>query len=469
MKKIVFFIIFCCVTINLISKVQLPAFYSSRMVLQQQSENIIKGKAEKNKKVTLRTSWDNRLYKTKSDTLGQFEFTITTPSAGGPYYMEFSDGEILRIHDVLIGELWLCSGQSNMEMPVRGFKGQPVYNSHQYIMKANGERDLRLFTVKRAWSKIQKDDVEGEWMLNTHQNVSDFSAVAYFFGNYIQDYLGIPVGLICSSWSASNIEAWMSEGTLRQFEDVDLSVLKNEDIQSPNTTPTLLYNAMIHPFEGLAIKGIIWYQGESNSSNPEAYRRLFPALVKQWRDSFNKELPVYYVQIAPYQSHDKDAVNLAEFRQVQMEMMNDVAHVGMAVTADLGSEKFIHPPHKIEVGERLALWALAKTYNIGGFTYSGPIYSSFEKKGAVVEIKFDYGQDGLVPEKENIKGFEIAGKNGVFYSADAEIIPASNIVKVWSDEVSEPTEIRYCFRNYKLGTLKNNAGLPASPFKVKVE
>jgi len=357
-----------------------------------------------------------------------------------------------------------------MEMPVKGFRGQPVYGCQPYIAAANPQRPIRLFTVKRDWSTTPKDNVEGHWSENTPEDVSLFSAAAYFFGEQLQKTLGIPVGLIHCSWSASKIEAWMDKETLSQISEVNLSVLNNKEFSYPNGTPTLLHNAMVKPLEGFPVKGVIWYQGEANSNNPALYKKLFPALVSQWRTFFRSpDMPFYYVQIAPWQSGGKDLLDWAWFRQCQLELMNEVPNVGMVTTTDAGSEKFIHPPYKIKVGERLAYWALAKTYGIKGISYSGPIYKSCRMNGKLLEITFDYGADGMIPENEELKGFEIAGSDGNFLPAYAEIINGTSRVKVWNDSVSVPTEVRYCFRNYIEGNLCNNVGIPASPFRAEIK
>lgn len=442
------------------------------MILQQQATTTIRGKANPNKNITLHSSWDNKTYNTKSDKEGNFSISITTTQAGGPYEINISDGENLKIKDILLGELWFCSGQSNMEMPVRGFKGQPIYGSHPYIVNAKESRNIRLFTVKRDWSKTPKDDVSGSWNLNNSKSVSDFSAVGYFFGDYIESSLNVPVGIINCSWSASKIEPWMSEENLKQVSDVDLKILEGSEFKSPNTTPTLLYNAMLYPFEGLAIKGMLWYQGESNSGNPALYKQLFPIFAKEVRTLFNNPtLPIYYVMIAPYQSNNKDDINCALFRQAQIELMDEVPNTGVVITTDLGSEKFIHPPHKIEVGERLAYWALAKTYGKEGFQYSGPIYKDYAMKKDGIEVSFDFGNEGLIPEQEMLEGFEVVDNKGAIFPAQAKIINASNKVNVWSDDIAldKIKEVRYCFRNYKLGSLKNNAGLAAAPFRVEIK
>lgn len=289
------------------AKVQLISIWGDNMVLQQNADLQFSGTATPGKNVVVRPSWSKSKSSVISDASGNWSLKLRTPSAGGPYKISISDGEELLLNNVLIGEVWFCSGQSNMEMPVKGFRGQPVFGCQPYIAAANPQRPIRLFTVKRDWSTTPKDNVEGHWSENTPEDVSLFSAAAYFFGEQLQKTLGIPVGLIHCSWSASKIEAWMDKETLSQFPEVNLSVLNNKEFSYPNGTPTLLHNAMVKPLEGYPIKGVIWYQGEANSNNPALYKKLFPALVSQWRTFFRSpNMPFYYVQIAPWQSGGKD-------------------------------------------------------------------------------------------------------------------------------------------------------------------
>lgn len=449
------------------AKITLPAIIGDNMVLQQQESVKLWGKSTPNTKITVKTSWNSRKYSTQSDAKGNWSTYIQTPVAGGPYSMELSDGELLRLKNILIGEVWLCSGQSNMEMPVKGFRGQPVEGSQTTIVEANSQRDLRLFTVARAFSTTPQDTLTGSWGENTPHHVAGFSATAYYFGDLLQKALGVPVGLIHSAWSASKIEAWMDKETLSDFPEVQLPDVIQKEFRWPAGTPTLLYNAMIHPLSGLTIKGIIWYQGESNSETPEQYARLFPAWISQWRSFFRSEtLPVYYVQIAPYQAEGKDKITRALFRESQLQSMKEIPHVGMAFTTDAGSELFIHAPYKKKIGERLAFWALAKSYDIPGINYCGPIYASHKVNDTKVEISFDYGKDGLTPENKDVEGFEISGSNGIFLPAKARIINGTARVEVWNDSITSPTEVRYCFRNYKEGNLCNNVAIPASPFRI---
>lgn len=449
------------------AKVTLPAILGEGMVLQQKSETKLWGKAEPDKKVTVFTSWDKRTREGISNKNGVWEIMVNTPEAGGPYYIEISDGDKLVLNDILIGEVWLCSGQSNMEMPVKGFRGQPTAESQQTIVEANPNRALRLFTVKRAYNNTPQEDVIGTWEKNSPKAVAPFSAVAYFYGDQLQKILGVPVGLIHASWSGSGIEPWISKENLKQFPEIDLSVLIQTNFKYPNGTPAVLYNAMIHPLANYNVKGIVWYQGETNSARPDQYQRLFATWVKQNREMFrSKDLPVYYTEIAPVASPIDRPLQRAIFREAQLESLYEIPNIGMAFTTDLGSELFVHAPRKKEIGQRLAYWALAKTYNLDGFEYSGPIYRSCFVSGKEIEILFDHADDGLIPENEDIIGFELAGPDSIFHPAKARIINATSRVKVWNDEIPNPIEVRYSFRNFLRGNLMNNAWLPAISFRI---
>lgn len=229
-------------------------------------------------------------------------------------------------------------------------------------VSANPKRPLRLYTVKNNWSTTLKEEgIDGQWSEASSEEVADFSATAYFFGNLLQQSLDVPVGLIHCSWSMSKIEAWMDKETLSHFSEVTLPDTNQDKFEWAAGTPTLLWNAMVNPWEGFPVKGVIWYQGEANTPDPTLYKKLFPAMVSQWRNFFhNAEMPFYYVQIAPWKSEGNDKLDWAWFRQCQLELMKEVPGVGMVTTGDAGSELFIHSPYKIKVGERLAYWALAR-------------------------------------------------------------------------------------------------------------
>lgn len=455
----------------LYAKVTLPSIWGDGMVLQQQSKVVFTGQSTTGKKVYAVASWNGKKVYADRQEGQQWTLTLETPVYGGPYTITFNDGDKLVLKNILIGEVWFCSGQSNMEMPVKGFRGQPVYGSQPYIVSANAKRPLRLYTVKNAWSTTPKTEgIDGYWTELSPKEVANFSATAYFFGDLLQRTLDVPVGLIHCAWSASKIEAWMSRETLEQFAEVELPDVQATEFGWPAGTPTLLWNVMVNPWKGFPVKGVIWYQGEANSPAPALYKKLFPAMVAEWRAFFQSpELPFYYVQIAPWQSEGSDKFDWALFRQCQLELMHEVPGTGMVITTDAGSEKFIHPPYKIKVGERLAYWALARTYGLEGFTYSGPIYRQCQMNGRQVEVDFEFGEDGLGPENQLVEGFELVDEAGNIHPAKAEIIGGSSKVKVWNDSVPSPVEVRYCFRNYKVGTLQNNAGLPAAPFRAVIK
>lgn len=463
-------IIFVCALLiggMLNAKVKLPALWGDGMVLQQQAIVKLSGTTVPDKEVSVSVPWSLNTLTTISDkNTGKWSVDIATPQAGGPYEIKIIDGDTLTIKDVLIGEVWICSGQSNMEMPVKGFRGQPVWESQETILAADSTRNIRLFTVKRGYSSVPEDDVTGKWEKSAPEAVSNFSAVGYFYGELLNRILNIPVGVIHSSWSASNIETWCSKETLGEFEEIGLEGISATN-KNPNIVPTLLYNAMLHPLRDYGIKGMIWYQGESNTANPNLYQRLFTAWVEQNRKLFkNPALPIYYTEIAPIASPVTDPLQRAIFREKQLESMYQIPNVGMAFTGDLGSEKFIHAPQKKEIGHRLAYWALAKTYHVKGIAYAGPVFRSCLKKDGKFELIFDFADEGLNPENERVKGFQMAGSDGIFHEAQAEIVSGTSRVKVWCDSVDNPVELRYAFRNYMKGSLKNNAGLPAASFRV---
>ena len=244
------------------AKVTMPAIFADNMVVQQQTEMRIWGKAEPNSMVTIVPSWSNQAYRTTADADGAWKTTVQTPAAGGPYEITISDGEALTISNVLSGELWLCSGQSNMEMPMKGFKNQPVEGAGEAIMDSRNP-NIRLFTAKRVSSVEVKDDVVGSWKEASPAAVRDFSATAYFFGRRIERMLGVPVGLVVVSWGGSSCEAWMSEDMLAAFPETVIPRTE-EDVKQPNRAPTVLFKGMLSPLVGLSMRGVIWYQGEDN-------------------------------------------------------------------------------------------------------------------------------------------------------------------------------------------------------------
>jgi sialate O-acetylesterase len=464
-----------CFVFNAYPKITLPTILGDNMVLQQQSTVKLWGEANPKSKITIKTSWNKKVYTLGSDVEGKWLANIETPSAGGPYEISISDGMAIVLKNILIGEVWFCSGQSNMEMPVRGFDRQPAKNTNDLIAKAKPSVPIRMFTTDsengrwvRQFSKKPETDCKGRWLDNSPENVANISAAAYYFASYISEVLEVPVGIIVSSWGGSKVEAWMSREAISPFKDIDLSILDNNDpVKNPTATPCVLYNAKIAPLLNFAIKGFLWYQGESNRNNADQYASLMPAFVKDLRQKWGVgDFPFYFVQIAPFNYEGADGTSAARFREIQLQNMKDIPNSGMAVTMDIGHPVFIHPMDKETVGNRLAYWALAQTYGKTGFGYLSPEYKSMEKNGSKIYIDFANAPGGISPMWTVLKGFEIAGEDKVFHSAKAEIETANARLAVSSEDVPNPIAVRYLYKNYAEASLFSIYGIPATPFRT---
>lgn len=644
--------------------IEIPSIFSDNMVLQQNSIVSFWGKAKPGLKVNIKASWKESV-NTTVNTEGSWLVQLTTPSAGGPFEINLQIGDsVITYKNVLTGEVWLCSGQSNMEMPLQGWPPQDtIANSKEEIEKANYP-DIRLFTVSRAFSNKREFNCGGEWEACTPQTASGFSATAYYFGRKLFEELNIPIGLIHSSWGGTPVESWTSAEFLKEvdeyksilddiensesdvkkynewlishpsidvndkvepdkwmnldFDDTECLEIDYPDsnwkvmnlptlweatevgsfdgviwfrkkIQIPENwrgkdlvlelgpiddmdrtyvngvlvgayekqgfwqtdriynisenliqsneisiavrvidtqgggglfgakekmkihpidsndsislstewkylpvaqysdqkffvfgtkqndyakrpllkinlsayTPTMLFNGMINPLIPYSIKGVIWYQGEANTGNPEAYTTIFPLMIENWREEWNQEFPFYYVQIAPWDYGEE--THSEKLREAQLKTLS-VPNTGMVVTLDIGDTNTIHPADKKDVGKRLARWALAKNYNMN-IRYSGPIYKSMEVVGDKVILSFDYADDGLLLKKINGKNnFLIAGQDSIFKAAYAEI--NDNHLILSNPEIKNPVAVRYAWNNLDAATLFNKEGLPASSFRT---
>ena len=443
--------------------------FSDNMVLQQNAVVRLHGTAKAKSEVKVSTDWNKNKLKTVADASGAWSVELPTPSYGGPYDIKITDGDgDVTLSDVLIGNVWVCGGQSNMEMPVKGFAGQPSHGTIDLIAKTHPSRELRLFRQPRDWSTTPKDSViGGEWTRATSAAVADFSVVGYVFGNYIQEALDIPVGLIQCCWSNSKIEAWMARETFdSQFKDIELPTAGQTEFGWREGTPTLLYNAMVNPWEGFPVAGAIWYQGEANSINPEPYRQLFPAMVEDWQKVFrNPEMPFYYVQLAPFGAKGD---GICRMREVQRQLLDDMPNIGMATIGDCGDSVFIHPPKKIPVGERLAYLALEKTYGRQGISADAPRIksASLGEDGKTITIEWHNSANGLTPTRVPLSGFEVVDPFGKVYPAEATALGHDKVVV--TSPVKNPVEVRYGYHNYYESSLFNNVGIPAAPFRYEL-
>ncbi|MFY7899640.1 MAG: sialate O-acetylesterase [Chitinophagaceae bacterium] len=446
------------------AQTSLPTFFSDSMVMQQQSNAAIWGTDAPNSKIVVKASWGKRI-ETTCNNNGKWKVNIPTPIAGGPYRIEIKGKSKVVLNNILIGEVWLCSGQSNMEMTVRGNNNQPIIGNNETILQSTNQ-SIRVFQTQRNFSRTAAEDTKGKWSTACPTNTGNFSAVAYFFAKKIHSVLGIPVGIIQTSWGNSIIESWMDSATLASFKPVKIS--NNASMKDANQTHTMLYNSMIHPFVGFTIKGMLWYQGESNQNNAKDYSSLLKLTVDSWRNQWQQGLfPFYYVQIAPH-AGTVGTLSNALLREAQMKSLNIIENSGMAITMDVGEQNMVHPAQKEIVGTRLAYWAFAKEYKIQGIEHSGPIFKQIEKiVNDSIVVSFDYANLGLTTFGKPLSDFEIAGEDKVFYPAKAMFTRGcKNCITVWNEDVKNPISVRYAFKNWVQGSLYNTQALPASSFRT---
>ena len=464
MKKLTFILTALLAATTAGAKVTLPKMFSDGMVMQRETNANLWGTAKASATVSINTSWDGKTYSAKAGKDGKWKTSVPTPKAGGPYRITLSDGEVTVLDNILIGELWLCSGQSNMEMPMKGFKNQPVENAVEDILHS-ADSQLRLFTVKRNSRFAPVDTVSGHWSEAAPASVREFSATAYHFGRELRRALGVPVGLIVTSWGGSACEAWMKADWLKAFPDAKIPATE-ADVKSKNRTPTVLYNGMLHPLIGVTIRGVIWYQGEDNVPRYKTYADMLTTMVRGWRAEWGQgDFPFYYCQIAPYDYSLIDwTTNSALLREQQSKAELMMPNAGMAVLMDAGLEYGIHPRKKHLAGLRLALLALKNTYGVEGLTAESPYYKEVKFQGDTAVVTFEragmwvYGSNGL---KSDL--FEVAGEDHVFHPAKAWIERSKVYVK--SDAVKRPVAVRYAFKNWAMGDLYCD-GLPLPSFRT---
>ena len=456
---------------NLNSQIEPNPLFSDNMILQRNSDVNVWGKADKGKELSLNVSWSDKTYTTKVNNDGSWRLNIATPSAGGPYQIDIlCNHNVLKIKNVMIGEVWVASGQSNMEMTLSGFNREPVLRSLDMIAKANNP-EIRLLTVKKTFSNVRLNTFEGNWVESNHKTASVFSAVAYSFANYLNEVLDIPIGIILTSWGGTPAEAWTPSETLSRIltkEELNYNRKQSDD------EPSVLFNAMINPLIPFNIRGAIWYQGEGNVGRAHNYTMLMNSMIQSWRDEWNiGDFPFYFVQIAPNGCCGNIGRSQQAFlREAQLKTMQTMKNTGMAVTLDIGSTLTIHPPEKILIGKRLAYWALAKDYGFDGLPHSGPVFKSLTIEGNKAYVDFDYAERGVTSYGKKLSGFEIAGEDKIFYKAQADIDPhwgagwKRSTLVLMSEKVNEPKYIRYGWTNYIEGMLYNIQGLPASSFRT---
>lgn len=446
------------------AQIKVASIITDNMVLQRNSVVKIWGKASPSQKISIKTDWNKAEIQTTTNKTGEWMFTLKTTEAGGPYNIDIWSGkEKIKFQNILLGEVWLCSGQSNMEMPMMGFNDQPILGSNDALLSADNQ-NIRLFTVKKSPMTSPQDDCIGEWTVANATSVNKFSAVGYFYARMLQQKLKVPVGVICSSFGGSRVEAWLNKETLANFpEPLKQS---SQEVREYNR-PSHLYNGMIKPIVNYTIKGAIWYQGESNVNNYKDYAALLKAMVLSWRNDFGVGgFPFYYVQIAPYAYGKSNDAKTAYQRDEQLKASFAIPNSGIISTLDIGDELGIHPAEKETVSKRLAFWALTETYGFKGINYKSPVYKSMVVKDSLAIINFDNASLGLTSFRKDIDCFEIAGADKIFYPAKVKIVQKQ--VEVYSPQVKVPVAVRYAFQNFPKtkGYLYNLAGLPAFSFRT---
>jgi sialate O-acetylesterase len=444
------------VSFSAIANVRLPAIIGSHMVLQQNSKVTIWGWAEPGEKVKLKADWDTTTYTATGSFAAKWSIQLQTPAAGGPYNISIDGNNNIVLEDVMIGEVWVCSGQSNMEMNV-GW-GLPYGDE---VAKATNTK-IRFFHIPRTTAEYPQEDVKAKWVVCNPEDMKNFSAAGYFFGKNLQEKLNAPVGLINASWGGTPAEVW----TPKEFVEDD-AVLKKAAAQlRPSqwwpVNAGATYNAMIYPLTNYSIAGAIWYQGESNVGTASTYTQLFTTMIDSWRKAWQKELPFYFVQIAPYAGYGDSSAS-AFLREAQTKTLA-LSNTGMVLTSDLVDNiNDIHPKMKREVGERLVNLALAETYGQQNIAYKIPMYKSMQVEKNKVRVSFTNAEKGLV-SKGPLAEFYIAGEDQKFVPATAKI-EGSTIV-VWSKDVAKPAAVRFGFRNAAMLNLYNKEGVPVNLFRT---
>lgn len=459
MKKrhhLLLWLLICC-TISLHANIRLPKVISSNMVLQQQSQVKLWGWAEPGERISITTSWDQRVYPVTAAGDARWITTIATPAAGGPFTITLKGKNTIELENIMAGEVWICSGQSNMEMC-----GNWGLKDIKAIQPTAYNPNIHCFKIAKATAAYPQEDVSAEWVTCDSAVLNTFSAVAYFFGRKLNEQLHVPVGLIDASWGGTSAEVWTPDSVVKNnpvLKEAATHILPNG--MCPHL-PGAAWNAMLAPLTSYSIAGVTWYQGENNTSTAATYRLLFTSMIDAWRNAWHRQLPFYFVQIAPFNYHEKNVGAL--LREAQQQSMQH-PNTGMVLTTDItGNVYDVHPANKHDVGYRLANWALGETYHRQGFVYLYPLYREMKIEKDKVIISFENASPGITVKGDSIAEMFIAGADRQFHPAQAVV--KNNSLVVWSKEVKQPAAVRYAFSNTAIGNLFSRNGLPVAPFRT---
>ena len=450
-------------------EIKLPKLFSDHMVLQRETEANLWGWAAPGEEVKI--ALGDSTATAKADDSGKWKAKLKTPAAGGPFELSFKGSNEITLKDVYVGEVWIASGQSNMEWTVAA-------SANPQEEAANAKYPtIRMIKVQKVPAEKPVDDIPVDpgtkkttptsgWAVCAPDTAPSYSAVGYYFARYLQQELKVPVGIINTSWGGTVCEAWTSQEALAGVPSLKYMADRKPEVgpgkQNPNQ-PTVLYNGMLAPVVPFSIKGAIWYQGESNVGRADEYRTLFPTMIADWRQRFGQgDFPFLFVQLAPYKYDG--STKLAELWDSQLKTLALSKNTGMCVTTDITNINDIHPKNKQDVGKRLALWALANNYGQKDLVYSGPLYDSHEIEGSKIRIKFKHGAGLMAKDEKPLTHFQIAGEDQKFVEAKAEIDGDTLVVS--SETVQKPVAVRFAWSPIAEPNLFNKAGLPASPFRT---
>ena len=460
------------------AKVRLPHILADNMVLQQNTEARLWGWAKPGKTVRVTVSWSDATYTAKTGSDGRWMVKVQTPVASyTPLSITFDDGEPVTLRNILAGEVWVCAGQSNMEMPVKGFWQCPVKDYNHWVIEAARHQEVRSVKIPSIMRSEPQDDALCEWKVCSPATVGDFSATGYFFARQLHEALGIPVGIIEANKGGSRVESWLTKENLQQFtSDPTDSAAIAKKWPTDYLRSMLWGNGTFNPILNFTVKGILFYQGCSNVGDPgDQYSERLKLLVSQWRKQFALgEIPFYFVEIAPYHYDDVNGTNGAMLREQQQKAQKIIPNSWLVCTNDLVypyEYTQIHPAQKQQVGERLAYTALNRDYGMEEVRYKSASFKDMNIKNDTVFIHL---QDNYYTEApfEDIQGFEIAGADKVFHPAKARHFwqPGGGYwdeaIILYSPEVKKPVAVRYCFRNFQIGNVKNGGNLPLFPFRT---
>lgn len=439
------------------AEVKPNVLFTDGAVLQRGQAVPVWGTAKDGEKVTVEIAGQSA---TTTAQGGKWKLELKPLEAGGPYEMKISGENTVTVNNLLVGEVWVASGQSNMEWTLNA-SFQPEIEKP----KANFPQ-IRMITAKKVPSRQPLEEIQGSWQVCSPETVGNFSAVAYYFARDLQAKLGVPVGIISTSWGGTPAQAWTSAEGFEGHPELNgyAAALKASDAlpeKGQQNFPAALYNGMIAPVVPYGMKGVIWYQGESNAGKSKEYQTLFPAMIADWRSKWKLgDFPFLYVQIAPFKGQPP------EIREAQFLTLGKTKNTAMAVTTDYGDANDIHPKKKEPVGHRLSLAARALAYG-EKIVHSGPLYDSMKAADGKAEISFQSVGGGLVAKDGDLKGFTIAGADGKFVPAKA-VITGDKVV-VSAEGVADPKAVRYGWENVPDVNLFNKEGLPASPFRTDVQ